>query len=162
MAAFPMRGAGTQADELRRLVQLLFRRFGAFATDATPCGQPLSIAHAHALMLLSARREISQRDLGAALWIDKSNVARLCAKMVEAGHAEQRVGEHDGRSRMLSLTKRGNQLAKRVDAASAARFGALLGALPTGRRGLVLESLQYLVSALDALPAHPVDPRTPR
>ena len=79
------------------------------------------MAHAHALMTLLTSGELSQQALGAELCIDKSNVARLCAKMVEASHVKQRQSEHDGRSRLVSLTARGTRLAREVDAASRAR-----------------------------------------
>jgi len=140
----------TQTDELRHLVQQLLRRSGALATDQTPCGKPLSVAHAHALMVLLSSGESSQRDLGAVLSIDKSNVARLCAKMVEAGHVTQREDDDDGRSRRVSLTARGRRLAREVEASSHDRFGALLTAMPASKRAVVLESLQYLIDALDA------------
>jgi DNA-binding MarR family transcriptional regulator len=150
----------TEADEdaLRRIMQRLVRCLGALATDHTPCGQPLSIAHAHALLVLRASGERSQQELGAELCIDKSNVARLCAKMVEAGHASQRPSDQDGRSRRVSLTARGKRLAREVDAASRTRFGALLAALPARHRGDVIEALHHLVAALEALPA-PTDER---
>jgi len=138
-----------QTAELRGLMQQLFRRFGALASEATPCGKPLPIAHAHALMILQTRGELSQQQLGAELCIDKSNVARLCAKMVAAGHVDQKSCALDGRSRRVLLTVRGKRLAREVDAASHARFGALLAALPATRRGHVIEGLQHLVAALD-------------
>jgi DNA-binding MarR family transcriptional regulator len=111
----------------------------------------MSIAQAHALMILRAGGELSQQELGAELCIDKSNVARLCAKLVEEGHAVQRVCARDGRSRRVSLTLRGERLAREVDASSNARFLALLGALPVSRRASVLDTLNTLVGALDAL-----------
>ena len=154
------RPSTTQVNQLRGLMQQLFRRFGALAADSTPCGVPLSMAHAHALMVTRARGELSQRELAAELRIDKSNVARLCARMVDAGHVEQRPCADDGRSRRVSLTERGQRLAREVEAASAARFGALLGALPAGRRDAVLDALQHLVTALDVVPAVSVDERT--
>ncbi len=140
-----------QAEELRRLVQQLVRRFGAVAADRTPCGKPMSIAQAHALMILRASGELSQQELAAELCIDKSNVARLCAKLVEEGHAVQRVCERDGRGRRVSLTLRGEQLAREVDVSSNARFRALLSELPAARRASILVALQTLVGALDAL-----------
>ena len=149
------RATSTQREELRRLMQQLFRRFGALASNSTPCGKPLSIAHAHALMVLLTRGELTQQDLGVELGIDKSNVARLCANMVEAGHANQRQSEADGRSRRVSLTARGRHLAREVEAASGARFGALLSELPAGSRRQVLEALQHLVRALGALSSPP-------
>lgn len=143
------------AEGLRRATQQLFRRFGALAQDATPCGKPLPMAHAHALMVLLGRGELSQQQLGGELCIDKSNVARLCAKMVDAGHANQRPCPQDGRSRRVTLTARGKRLAAEVDAASRARFDTLLTAIREDRRGQVVAALQELVAALDALPPAP-------
>jgi len=87
------------------------------------------------------------------LCIDKSNVARLSARMVESGHIEQRPCEHDARSRRLSLTAKGNRLAREVDAASGSRFGSLLSALPPTSRRRVVHSLQELVTSLEELSA---------
>jgi DNA-binding MarR family transcriptional regulator len=148
-------------DELRRITQRFFRRFGALAADSTPCGKPLSIAHAHALMVLLARGELTQQALGAELGIDKSNVARLCAKMVRENHVKQRPSERDGRSRLVVLTSRGARLGQEVDGASRARFGALLGAIPEPRHAGVVRALQHLVDALDASSALPLEQGTP-
>jgi DNA-binding MarR family transcriptional regulator len=148
-------------EELRRLTQRFFRRFGALAADSTPCGKPLPVAHAHALMVLLAQGELTQQALGAELGIDKSNVARLCAKMVRSRHVKQRPSERDGRSRLVSLTSRGARLAQDVDDASRARFGALLAGIPEPRHRDVVIALQHLVDALDAAPAAPLEERTP-
>jgi len=137
------------AEELRLVTQRFFRLFGAFAADSTPCGKPIAMVHAHALMILLARGELSQQELGSDLCIDKSNVARLCAKMVEAGHVAQRAGKEDARSRRVSLTARGERLAREVNVASKARFSELLQALPASRRSGVIESLKLLVAALE-------------
>ena len=140
-------------DELRRLVQRLFRRFGALASDATPCGMPISIPHAHALMSLLGRDELSQQDLGGELCVDKSNVARLCAKMVTAGHVTQRPADGDGRSRLVSLTAKGQRVARQVESASASRFRSVLGGLPADARPGVLTALQHLLASVEALPS---------
>src|SRR5690242_17120964 len=91
-------------ERLRGLVQQFIRRFGLLVTKQTPCGQPLSTSYAHALMVLLERSPsgfgISQAELGATLVIVKSNVARLCSRMVAAGHAVQAVASTDARSRL--------------------------------------------------------------
>jgi len=142
-------------------VQRFFRCFGALSADATPCGKPLSMAHAHALMVLLGQPELSQQELGRELNIDKSNVARLCAKLVESGHARQRPSARDGRSRMVSLTADGKRLAREVDGASRARFEAVLAALPTGKRRELVESLGELVAVVEVtlgpVAARPLD-----
>jgi len=142
-----------QVDELRALVQRLFRQFGALGADTTPCGKPLPMAHAHALMVLLGRGELTQQELGADLCIDKSNVARLCAKMVDAGHVVQAAGAEDRRSRMVSLTAAGQRLAREVNAASRERFGALLSRLKTAHREPVIRALSQLVTAIDTTSA---------
>jgi DNA-binding MarR family transcriptional regulator len=147
-----------QADELRSLVQRLFRKFGTLGTDSTPCGKPLSIAHAHALMIL-ARGDLTQQELGAELCIDKSNVARLCAKMVDEGHAAQTAGAQDRRSRVVSLTAGGKRLAREVNAASRQRFAALLSGLKAAQREQVLQGLRQLVAAIDATAADQFEQR---
>jgi DNA-binding MarR family transcriptional regulator len=148
-----------RAEDLRHAMQQLFRRFGALAADSTPCGKPLSIAHAHALMVLAEKGELSQRELALELSIDKSNVTRLCTKMVESHHLEQRQCDRDGRSKRVRLTAAGERLARDVDAASRDRFDALLAALPARRQRHVLEALKELVAALDALPGGSPDER---
>jgi DNA-binding MarR family transcriptional regulator len=150
----------SQADALRRHMQRMFRRFNALADDATPCGKPLAMAHAHALMLLLAQGELTQQELAAELCVDKSNVARLCAKMVEAGHVIQRPSDVDGRSRLINLTVRGKRLAAEVEVASRARFGRLLEALPARERGKVVQALEVLVAAMESGPL-PGEPQAP-
>ena len=152
-----------QVEELRRLIQRLFRRFGTLASDATPCGKPLSIAHAHALMVLLSRGELSQQDLGRELCIDKSNVARLCTKMTSAGHATQRPDKSDGRSRRVSLTARGARLAHEAETSSAARFRGVFRGLPDVARPGVLAALRHLLASVEALPKlRPVEERIER
>jgi DNA-binding MarR family transcriptional regulator len=149
------RVASEQVDELRGLVQRLFRRFGTLGADTTPCGKPLSIAHAHALMILLGRSELTQRELGAELCIDKSNVARLCAKMVDDGHAVQTAGVQDRRNRVVALTPAGKRLAREVNSASRQRFETLLAGLDAGQRTQVLKGLSQLVAAIEANASEP-------
>jgi DNA-binding MarR family transcriptional regulator len=145
-----------EVEQLRRLVQQFVRRFGLLVTKQTPCGQPLSTSYAHALMVLLEQSPsgpgISQAELGSTLGIDKSNVARLCSRMVAAGHAIQVVASTDARSRLVTLTPPGKRLAERIDRASHERFGRIVGALPRARRAVVFESLAALNAAVETLP----------
>lgn len=139
-----------QVDDLRRVTQRFFRSFGVLAAESTPCGKPLALAHAHALMVLSRQGELTQQSLGTELGIDKSNVARLCEKMVRAGHVRQRPNEQDGRSRIVGLSARGMRLAQEVEKASRDRFTALLERIPEERQVEVIAALRLLVDAVDA------------
>lgn len=151
------------ASELRRLVQRFVREFGLLDQNHTPCGKPLPVSHAHALMVLLERgtegHAMTQKELGQALGIDKSNVARLCQRMEEEEHVEQLRSEVDGRARYLTLTERGESLAREVDAASRARFSDLLAKVPADEHARVLAGLSLLADAVVA--SRPKAPATP-
>ena len=139
-------------EDLRTLVQEFVRRFGLLVTRETPCGFPVSPSYAHALMLLLRRgsegRATFQSDLAGGLGIDKSNVARLCERMVDAGHAVQSVPPKDGRSRLVTLTAKGTRLAQRIEEGSRNRFSSVVTAIPAGKRRAVIAALADLNAAV--------------
>jgi DNA-binding MarR family transcriptional regulator len=91
----------------------------------------------------------TQQDLVKVLGVDKSNVARLCAKMVEAGHLVKQPSPDDGRAWCVSLTSKGRRVAERVEDASRTRFDRLLAALPSdATRATVIQSLDLLNDAI--------------
>jgi DNA-binding MarR family transcriptional regulator len=145
----------SDVEELRVLIQSFVRSFGLLTSTQTPCGHPISVSHAHALMILRTRSggeaNVSQMDLGATLGIDKSNVARLCVRMEEAGHVTQARAPNDGRSRLVGLTARGANLATKLDQASLRRFRAMLENVKPTRRKALLASLVDLNAAVLAL-----------
>jgi len=151
-------GGPTQAredvEQLRTLVQEFVRSFGLLVTRKTPCGFPVSPSHAHALMLLLQRaaqgRTTQQSDLVSALGIDKSNIARLCERMVAAGHAEQTVPQADGRGRIVTLTPQGTRLAHRIEQGSLDRFSAVTAGIPASKRRAVIGALVDLNAAVAA------------
>ncbi len=101
------------------------------------------------LLETARKRELAtQRELGRALGIDKSNVARLCRRMESAGHLVQSRSADDGRERLLSLTTRGTRVAKNVERSSRDRFRRLMSAIPRRSRAGVLSSLTCLNQAL--------------
>ena len=140
------------AKELRSAIQGFVRGLGLLSSDRTPWGGRLSISHAHALLILM---ECSQRgykptqhDLGETLGIDKSNVARLCARMEAARHVTQERCPEDGRARRLSPTNKGLQLANYVDESSRKLFIAVMTVIPAHARPGVLSALEALDTAV--------------
>jgi DNA-binding MarR family transcriptional regulator len=137
------------------LVQEFVRSFGLLITKQTPCGHPVSPSHAHALMVLLEREGegegATQSSLGAQLGIDKSNVARLCARMHDEGHIVQEVSAEDARGRTLELTAKGKRMAEQLRGASLARFQRVLHGVPLGKRRQLLDSLQLLNASVALL-----------
>lgn len=137
-------------DDLRGLVQRFAREFGFLRSAQAPCGKPMPLSHAHALMILLGREEVTlQKDLGDALGIDKSNVARLCRKMESAGHLTQKPSASDARARVIALTAKGRRVAGEVDAASRERFKRLARGIPDQAK--VIAALKMLVAAAEGL-----------
>jgi DNA-binding MarR family transcriptional regulator len=147
--------SNADADLLREQIQRFVRSFGLLVTRQTPCGQPVSPSYAHALMVLLERdlagAPMTQTELGAALGIDKSNVARLCSRLENARHAEQVPAPDDARSRLVSLTATGKRMAQRITEASRDRFARITAALPRSERATVLDSLTLLNEAVETL-----------
>jgi len=143
--------------ELRSLVQQFVRSIGLLAGDRTPCGKPLAVSHAHALMVLLEHRKgggpMTQRALGDHLGIDKSNVARLAERLERAGHLKQERDPGDGRARLLTLTSAGAALAVSVESTSRARFEELFRLVPGPQRPGVLAGLKALNRAVLAADA---------
>lgn len=142
-----------EVEHLRALVQTFVRRFGLLLSGETPCGQPIPRSYAHALMALldvKPRNQLGQAELGAVLGIDKSNVARLCARMERLGHAVQVRAETDGRSRLVSLTPEGKELARSIERSSRARFRRILHSLPKKERTSVFAGLATLTEAVSS------------
>jgi DNA-binding MarR family transcriptional regulator len=71
--------------------------------------------------------------------------------MVEAGHVTQERSADDGRAREVALTSKGQKVAREVDSASRQRFERVLKAMPPGERKRVLQALQVLNQAVEAV-----------
>lgn len=143
-----------QARALREQIQIFLRLFGLHQQHQTPCGQPLTVPHAHALMrLLDAAGGLRIGEVGAHLNIDKSNVSRLCARMEADGHIERRPCPNDGRAKRLWLTDEGQKLAAQVDQTSLQRFARLVETIASTGTSQIIEALEVLNDGL----AHSLD-----
>jgi DNA-binding MarR family transcriptional regulator len=140
-------------ETFRGLVQEFIRRFGLLAGDQTPCGKPLPVSDAHALMSLleAGEQGMQQAALVAQLGIDKSTASRLVARLSDRGHVESVTSAEDGRARPIRLTRKGVRIARELDEASTRRFAALLNGMPVRRRADVIAALRDVVAALDRL-----------
>lgn len=141
----------TTARDLRDTVREFIRSFDLLEEHRTPCGEPLRVPHAHALMVLYERRdERAPRisALGEHLEIDKANVSRLCQRMAEEGHVELRPCPDDGRAKRVHLTDAGAQVASTVEKSSRERFARLLDALDGTSADEIVEAIDSLNDAI--------------
>ena len=143
------------ARELQISIQTFVRSFGLLVTKKTPCGQPLSPTSAHALMALLDREKTGvatfQHQLAELLGLDRSSIARLCARLEAEGRLTQVSAPDDARTRMLRLTPNGERMATNIQAASLDRFTRIVDAIPPSKRGSLLAALQVLSAAVQTL-----------
>ena len=98
-------------------------------------------------LFFTAEREQTIAALSERLSIDRTNVSRLCARMESKGELLREPHPADGRAVQLRLTAHGKDVARMVDAASAAHFEAIFDQLGVNGEQ-VIEALGRLVKAL--------------
>jgi putative acetyltransferase len=133
---------------LRDKLCALLVAMGGLDETKRPCGAPLLMPHAHALLTLLERGEpISITTLSSHLQIDRTNVSRLCKKMEDLGEIRRVEDPSDKRSSLVTLTERGQTLARHVDESSAAFY--LYATRSIEDRALIERALEQLVAALE-------------
>jgi DNA-binding MarR family transcriptional regulator len=134
---------------LRQGTIAFVRAFGLHRPETTPCGQPLPVSEAHALMELDQDGPLPQTALASRLRLDKSTVSRLVDNLEGKGWIERARDPGDGRGRRLVLTEPGRKTAERIAVARAARFDGMLRRIAPEERAAVLRALAVLADAAD-------------
>ncbi len=134
--------------DLQERMIALIRAFGLHKPDETPCGKPVSVAEAHALMELSRAETLVQKELASRLRLEKSTVSRLVGMLEGHGWVERSRSLEDGRAVELRLTGAGRRTAEGISEARRAKFARVLEAIPEGERESVLEAMKILEEAM--------------
>ncbi len=137
------------ARDLQEHMVALIRAFGLHQTDRTPCGQPVSVSAAHALMELAQDGSMSQTELGARLRLEKSTVSRLVDHLEGSGWIARERHPSDGRALLLCLTGAGRQVSEQLAIARAGKFARIFGEIPAEEREAVRHALSVLVGAMN-------------
>jgi DNA-binding MarR family transcriptional regulator len=142
----------TDAQQLQARLVAFIRAFGLHQPDTTPCGKPIPVSEAHALMELARDHDqdqpLGQHELARRLRLQKSTVSRLVTQLTQRGWVERERDPDDGRATLLRLTAAGQTAAGELAAARTATFNRLLDAIPTPERDNVLRALHVLTEAL--------------
>ena len=106
----------TPSDVLGQEFVGLIHAFGVLRTDATPCGQPMSVSTAHAICELAAHGPLSQTELADRLGLEASSISRLVDQLSQKGWAQRALDpdSNDKRFRLVHLTEPGRQAAGAV------------------------------------------------
>jgi DNA-binding MarR family transcriptional regulator len=131
-------------DELVALI----RSLGLHRPDTTPCGHPISVAEAHAILELSRMPGMSQNELAAKLALEKSTVSRIAGMLEKRGWLNRRRDRRDSRVLQLKLTAAGAKAARNLAVSRTQKFERVFDAIPPAQRTAVLKTLAILCQAL--------------
>jgi len=140
-------GCEVNTKELLESVVAFVRSFGLHKPDQTPCGQPVAVAEAHALMDLATFGSMRQGELAARLRLEKSTVSRLVRQMEAHGWIRRNSDRHDGRAVLILLTRKGRETAGELSRVRQEKFARILAAIPEDKRSMVVEAISILERA---------------
>lgn len=124
------------------------RGLGLHRSDATPCGFPVSLAEACAMVALTHNEPLSQRELVQALNLDKSTVSRLVVELIDRGWVVRERDASDARVQLMRRTPAGVTASNAIVQARNQRFGELLERIEPARRQQVVDAMIVLAEAV--------------
>lgn len=127
----------------------LIRSLGLHKPDTTPCGQPLSVGEAQALLEIGREPGLTQNGLAQRLGLDKSTVSRLVGMLERRSWVERVRDRSDSRFYHLRLTAAGMKTNANLAQSRRAKFERIFQAIPRARRAGVAASLSALMEAID-------------
>lgn len=136
------------AAEFEDSMVRVIRALGLHKPDETPCGQPISVAEAHAMLEIAHSPGITQNALASRLHVDKSTVSRIVAMLVRRQWIQRKRDAVDGRLYHLQLSAKGRSANQNIAQSRRTKFARVLDAVPAAKRGALLDSLTHLVEAL--------------
>jgi len=136
------------AVDFQESIVALIRALGLHQPEQTPCGQPVAVGEAHALLELTREPGLSQNSLAARLRLEKSTVSRLVTMLERRGWIERQRDGADARIVRVRLTTAGREAAGNIAATRAEKFSGVFAAIPAPKREAVLDALDTLVRVL--------------
>ena len=155
-----------ETEQLQAKITEMVRAFGLHRPETTPCGQPITVSEAHALMEVSCGWALFREEGDAAehlgtcsaahqpkelcrrLRLDKSTVSRILKRLEERGWISRTADPADGRAIHLALTEAGQKALENLEGARATKYSEVLASIPSDERDAVLRALDVLADAM--------------
>ena len=105
----------------------------------------LSVPEWRALLSLSSESGLTAKDIGERWAMDKMAVSRAVRRLESKGRVRRRPNPDDGRSYVLSITRRGALLVSRILPTADARYREILSCLTVQERSAFRVALEKLL-----------------
>lgn len=140
-----MATGSTQVEDIRYASRELVRQLGFMGGHFA--GTELSPSAVHALIEIGSG-EVTARDLGKRLHLEKSSVSRMLRKLVESGDVWVVMGKEDGRVKRLFLTAAGKRRLAAINSFGRNQVIGALEHLDSVQAQTVLRGLRLYAQAL--------------
>jgi DNA-binding MarR family transcriptional regulator len=136
-------------EEVRYLILAAQREGNRFLAEALlPMG--LTPSQAEVLRVLQDWQPLALIELGSLLVCEQGSPSRLVAGLVASGHIASEPSSEDKRKVVLTLTTRGREAARQVEAIESALYSALSAQVSTRQVEVMKRVLWKIVTGLPA------------
>ena len=142
-------------EAVRRFNRFYTRRIGVLEEGLLE--SPFSLTEARVLYELAHRDRSTAAEIGKELGLDAGYLSRILRGFERRALVAKEPSTTDGRQNLLALDADGRAAFCRLEQAARDQIGALLGALPEGGRGRLLEAMRTIERLLGA----PAEARAP-
>lgn len=143
-----MTSEGNNIKKIRTASRLMVRELGFMNQNLAATDYPPSAVHS--MLEVEAHGSMTAARLGQILGLEKSSVSRMLAKLAEAGELEETPSSEDARTKLLSLTGKGRETVRNINAYADQRVAAALNKLDPFTQAAVSDGLFSYASALKA------------
>ncbi len=142
---------------VRRFCRFFSQRLGALG--AGPSGSMYSATEVRVLAELAQHEARTVTALSRSLGLDAGYLSRVIRRLETTGIVAEAADSADSRQQPMALTRAGREAVNALDVISAARYAALVRALPSHTLTPVLEAMERIEGAFGAdVPARDATP----
>lgn len=136
---------------LRQAVELLYFAYRDFTAgpDAILADYGFGRAHHRTIYFVGRAPGITVKDLLRTLKITKQSLNRVLGQLIREGFIEQKTGKDDRRQRLLTLTRTGKTLERRLSETQFDHISAAFDGMPKGDVDGFYEILKRLINEAD-------------
>jgi len=148
------RTAPGAADELYRYVEALFFAYRDFTSEPDRILHEIGFGRAHHRVMHFVDRYPGMRvaDLLDILQITKQSLARVLRELIKKGYIAQQSGKADKRERLLYVTEKGAELARRLVAPQLDKINGALASVGNDKDRAIARFLEAMVSDQSRFP----------
>ncbi len=110
----------------------------------------LGVASFPVLTMLRTGKKLSQKDLAQCVRIEQPSMAQLLARLERDGMVKRSPDPGDGRSSLISITRKALAILPQIDAAVDAGNEMALAGMSDAEIGMLIDLLQRLIGNLEA------------